>query len=224
MPHHIVQRGVRRQDVFFRDDDYRYFLNTLKASCKAYAVEVWTYCLMPNHVHLIVVPSSEGGLSLAMADVFERYARFVNSRSGCSGRLWQDRYNSSVLDDEHLEHAVRYVELNPVAAHIVSEAWDYPWSSAQSHVSGVSDGIVDPNRLTQGRSDWCAYLGSPQDSFMLSRIRDSIRTGRPSASDAFCEALEERLGRVVRRQKRGPKPRVRAPSLVLDEESSVGPN
>jgi len=112
-PHHVTQRGNRRQETFFGDDDYRSYLELMAEWCTRCGVEVWAYCLMPNHVHLVAVPSTSGALAAAIGEAHRRYTRGVNFRQGWRGHLWQGRFASYVMDETHLLAAVRYVEMNP---------------------------------------------------------------------------------------------------------------
>ena len=118
-PHHVTQRGNRRQQTFFCDDDYRAYLRLMAEWCKRCVVEIWAYCLMPNHVHLIAVPNSEDGLRQGIGEAHRRYTRRVNFRERWRGHLWQGRFASFVLDDNYLPAATRYVEMNPVRAGMV---------------------------------------------------------------------------------------------------------
>ena len=115
MPHHITQRGNRRQQTFFNSDDYSVYIDLMAQWCREQGVRIWAYCLMPNHVHLVAVPSSEGGLRRAIGEAHRRYTRRVNFREGWRGHLWQGRFASFVMDESYLLAAARYVELNPVA-------------------------------------------------------------------------------------------------------------
>src|SRR3990170_2916131 len=116
IPHHITQRGNRRQKTFFQGQDYRLYLNLMAEWCSHHNVAVWAYCLMPNHVHLIAVPKAEDGLRRAIGEAHRRYTRYVNFREGWRGHLWQGRFASFVMDESYFLTAVRYVELNPVRA------------------------------------------------------------------------------------------------------------
>lgn len=130
-PHHVTQRGNRRQAVFFSHDDYRTYRTLLAGACRVARTQVWAYCFMPNHVHLILVPSHVDGLRQALGEAHRRYTRRINLREGWRGHLWQERFHSFPMDDAHLVAAARYVELNPVCAGLVQRAADWPWSSAR---------------------------------------------------------------------------------------------
>ena len=115
-PHHVTQRGNRRMQTFFGEEDYQAYLN-LVAEAKADAgIQVLAYCLMPNHVHLIVVPEATASLSQFFRQVHRHYSRMINFRQHWRGHLWQERFHSFVMDETHLLAAVRYTELNPVRA------------------------------------------------------------------------------------------------------------
>ena len=135
MAHHVTQRGNRRMDVFLNAQDYRFYLHVLGRNALKYDMDIWAYCLMTNHVHLIVVPQTLESLADALRDTHTSYAQFFNKRYDFSGHLWQARFYSCVLDEQHAWSAVRYVERNPVRASITTRAEDHPWSSASSHCS-----------------------------------------------------------------------------------------
>lgn len=120
IPHHITQRGNQKQKTFFCYEDYQLYLDLLAQWCRHFQVEIWAYCLMPNHVHLIAVPSTQKSLAKAIGKTHERYTRHVNFREGWRGHLWQGRFASYPMDEPHLLAATRYIELNPVKANIVA--------------------------------------------------------------------------------------------------------
>ena len=124
LPHHVAQRGNRRQKTFFGDEDYAEYRRLLSRSCRACATQVLAYCLMPNHVHLILVPATESGLRDALWEAHRRYTRPINFRQGWRGHLWQERFHSFVMDERHLTAAARYVELNPVRARLCQRPED----------------------------------------------------------------------------------------------------
>ncbi len=126
MPHHVTQRGNRRQQTFFNDDDYRFYQTLMSEWCKANDVEIWAYCLMPNHIHLIAVPKTSDGLKLAIGEAHRRYTRRINFREGWRGHLWQGRFSSFIMDEKYLLACTRYIELNPVRAGFVKNPEDWP--------------------------------------------------------------------------------------------------
>jgi len=143
IPHHVTQRGSRRQATFFSDADYARYLALLRHWCGKAGTAVWAWCLMPNHVHLILVPTREDGVAAALAPAQRRYSWEVNQREGWSGALWQGRYASFALDEPHLYACLRYIELNPVRAQVVERPEDWPWSSARAHLGLAADPIAD---------------------------------------------------------------------------------
>ena len=206
IPHHVTQRGNRRQQVFFSDGDYQTYLTLLAASCRQANVSVWAYCLMPNHVHLILVPRDADGLRAALADAHRRYSREINFREGWRGYLWQGRFASFPMDDNYLLACARYVELNPIRARLVARARDWRWSSARAHLKGQDDQLVRVSPLLDRVSDWKAFLDQGLDNAAREAIRASERTGRPLGDKSFVRKLEKKLDRVLTRAKPGPKP------------------
>ena len=166
---------------------------------------MWAYCLMPNHVHLIVLPKSEDGLRRAIGEAHRRYTRRVNFREGWRGHLWQGRFASFPMDETHLMAAARYVERNPVRARLTRCAWDYRWSSAKAHVEGCDDTLVKVKPLLERMEDWKEFLRLPKDEATWESLREHERTGRPLGDERFIAKLERLAGRLLRRQKPGPK-------------------
>ena len=173
--------------------------------CRAHQVEIWAYCLMPNHVHLIAVPQSADGLRRAIGEAHRRYTRMVNFREGWRGHLWQGRFASFVLDEPYLLTAARYVELNPVRAGLVNAPRQYRWSSAAAHLRGRDDALVRVAPLLQLAPDWRRFLTRVIREEDLKLLRAHEHTGRPLGEEAFLASLEQNLGRILRRQKPGPK-------------------
>ena len=138
-PHHITQRGNRRQEVFFCDDDYHAYLELMTTWCKRHEVEILAWCLMPNHVHLIAVPQMETSLARAIGEAHRRYTRMINFRQKWRGHLWQERFASFPMDEQHLLAAARYIEMNPVAAGLVKSPAEYRWSSVHAHLNSQDD-------------------------------------------------------------------------------------
>ena len=205
MPHHITQRGNRRQATFFCEEDYAAYLELMGQWCKERGVAVWAYCLMPNHVHLIAVPKSEDGLRRAIGEAHRRYTRRVNFRERWRGHLWQGRFASFVLDEPYLVAAARYVELNPVRAGLAIAPSEYRWSSARAHLKGEDDCLVRVAPLLEIAGNWRRLLLSAVSDEQLKEFREHERTGRVLGDDDFQKRLEKKLGRVLRRQKPGPK-------------------
>src|SRR5271157_5975616 len=158
MPHHVTQRGNRRQQTFFGEEDYQHYLELISRFCRAEQVAIWAYCLMPNHVHLIVVSQSAESLRRAIGEAHRRYTRWINFREGWRGHLWQGRFASFVMDEDHLLTAARYVELNPVRAGLVQAPSRYRWSSAAAYLRGRDDALVQVAPLLQMAPNWRRLL------------------------------------------------------------------
>ncbi|MEW5962236.1 MAG: transposase [Pseudomonadota bacterium] len=209
-PHHVTQRGNRRQQTFFEDADYALYKQLLAEFCAEEKVAVWAYCLMPNHVHLILVPKRTESLARAVGETHRRYSRHINFREGWRGFLWQGRFASAPMDEPHLISAARYVELNPVRARLVKTPEAWRWSSAAAHLAGRDDGLVSVAPLLEivgGRGQWRKQLAHGLATEEVEAIRSAERTGRPLASPSFVKAIERRLGRPIAKRKPGPKPR-----------------
>ena len=206
LPHHVTQRGNRREQVFFSDADYRFYLDELGMAARKAGSEIWAWCLMPNHVHLLIVPRDVDGLRQSVANAHRRYAARLNARNKWTGHLWQGRYGSVVMDEAHLWHALAYVSLNPVRARLVERAQDWPWSSARAHLTGRPDGITTIAPALERVGDFAAFLGAEHHPAAFEPLRRAEVTGRPVGGARFLDGLEARLGRAVKPQKRGRKP------------------
>jgi len=213
VPHHVTQRGNRRQVVFFDDDDYRLYIELMAACCSDAGVAVWAWCLMPNHVHLVLQPATADGLRGALARAHRRYTLAVNRRQNWTGFLWQGRFHSTAMDERHTLVALRYVEQNPVRARLCRRPEDWPWSSARSHLgleaaTGIGDPLTDPTATDGLVDDWQAFLDGRISARAADALRQHTRTGRPFAGSAFTARIEAALDRRLAPAKRG-RPRRR---------------
>jgi putative transposase len=209
MPHHVTQRGNRRQPVFFRESDYSDYRALLSEWCRKRGVAIWAYCLMPNHVHLIAVPRDEDSLRRGIGEAHRRYTRQINFQKGWRGHLWQGRFASCPMDERHLVATARYIELNPVRAKLVARPEEYRWSSARAHLKRTEDALVDVRPLLDIVGNWKELLASGMDESELQAIRKHEQTGRPLGSEAFTKKLEKKLNRILHRLKPGPKVKTR---------------
>jgi putative transposase len=202
-PHHVTQRGVRRQPTFFKNRDYQAYIAIASNQLVATEMDILAYCLMPNHVHFVVVPHAEGALSKYFCEVHKRYARRTNQLFDWKGHLWQQRFYSVVMDEPHALAAMRYVELNPVRAGLVRHASDWQWSSARVNLGMASDQLVDRRATVALIPNWAEYLDEPVPEAELEMIRNQTKIGRPNGNDGFIAKLEARTGRQIRRRARG---------------------
>lgn len=208
--HHVVQRGNRKQRLFFDDSDRRTYVKLLAAAFERHGTSCLGWCLMDNHVHLILLPGSADGLRAPLASVHTAYAQRVNRARELSGHLFQGRFASYSMDDAHLMAAARYVENNPVAAGMVARAEAWPWSSARAHCEGIDDGLTDAAALGRHVPDWGAMLDRGLEAGDESeRIERALRNGRPLGSPAWRRAVAETFGLAVDPPARG-RPRSRA--------------
>ena len=213
-PHHVTQRGNRRQRTFFHEHDYLTYLHLAAEAFHAAGVEVWAYCLMPNHVHLIAAPSRPEALAQAVGATHLRYTRQVNQRERWTGYLWQGRFASFAMDEDYLRTCARYVGLNPVRAGLTACAVDWPWSSVRAHVEGRADPLLTPAPLAE-------RLGGAMASFFDLDVEDEARrklrkassSGRPLGAAAWVKALEAATGRALAEPPIGRPSRTTAPAL-----------
>ena len=220
--HHVTQRGNRKLPVFFSDADRARYLELLREGCAKARVQCLAWCLMDNHIHLILVPEDADGLRAALAEAHRRYTRSVNLREGWSGHLFQSRFASYPMDDAHLMAAVRYVERNPVAAGLVRVAGEWRWSSAASHLAGkraADDPLTDVAALGAHVSNWRALLkhgleagdAGAEGEAVAEAIEKRLGTGRPLAGAEWIAAAERSSGRSLTPGTRGRKPKARTP-------------
>jgi len=207
-PHHITQRGNRREDVFFTPDDRRAYLAWLLRYCLQHDLEILAYCLMTNHIHLVAVPKAAEGMPRVLRPLHTRYAQRLNRRLNFTGRVWQGRYFSSPLDERHMWAAIRYVERNPVRANLVRRGEDYTWSSAAAHCGLREDALLtrDPDLLEVMRSgppSWSDWLAEGEEPRNLLALRERFRRGLPCGSVRFIRSLERKLGLDLNARPRG---------------------
>ena len=206
IPHHVTQRGNNRQATFFEEADYALYLDLLAAAAERAQAEIWAYCLMPNHVHIVLVPSDEYGLSRTFGELHRRYTGYINARARTTGHLWQGRFGSVAMDEEHLHHALRYVSLNPVRARLVAKPEDWRWSSVRAHFANADDAVVTVAPALERVGDFRAFLGEEFDealSYVALRRAESV--GRPVGSREWLKDMGERMGRTLAAAKRGPR-------------------
>jgi putative transposase len=204
LPHHVTQRGNRRQQTFFGPEDYLLYMALMSESCRRHRVDIWAYCLMPNHSHLIAVPSTPDSLRRAIGEAHRRYTLEINARREWRGYLWQGRFSSFAMDDRYTLAAARYIELNPVRANLVSHPEDYAWSSARPHLLGRDDALVTVAPLLTRVREWQAFLAMDVKAEEANQFRRHAKTGRPLGTDAFIGHVEGLLGRILRPRKPGP--------------------
>ena len=207
VPHHITQRGNRREQVFFTDEDRQAYLGWLKEYAEKHGVDILAYCLMTNHIHLVAVPRTEDGLQQTLKPLHMRYAQRINRTRGWKGHLWQGRFFSSALDEAYLWAAIRYVERNPVRARMVRKAENYRWSSAAAHCRLMQDDVLTTNsswrKQFENIGDWSAWLAHGDEPQELEVLRRNADKGLPCGSEKFIHKLEKLTGRGLQYRPQG---------------------
>lgn len=207
IPHHVTQRGNGRQRTFFEEGDYALYLDLLAEGADRARTQIWAYCLMPNHVHIVLVPSDTDGLSRTLGDAHRRYTGFINARRRSTGHLWQGRFGSVAMDEPHFVAALRYIALNPVRAKLVTRAQDWAWSSTRAFLAGMDDDIVTVAPALERTGDFAAFLSESFDEELTYQaLRKAESIGRPIGSAEWLADMETRVGRTLAPQRRGPKP------------------
>lgn len=218
IPCHVVQRGHNRQACFYADEDYRFYIQSLNDARQRYDVAVHAYCLMTNHVHLLMTPMTTSGISRVMQSVGRKYVQYINKTYRRSGTLWEDRHKASLIQaDDYLLRCYRYIEMNPVQAQMVNHPGEYPWSSYRYHAYGEVDPLITPHHLYE-QLDRDTYLRQENyrslfmtelDKDELHAIRRAVEFSMPLGNDRFRAEIEQALGRKIGYAKRGKPKQVR---------------
>ncbi|MEA3464572.1 MAG: transposase [Thermodesulfobacteriota bacterium] len=204
-PHHVTQRGNNRATVFCDDEDRQTYLHLLDKYSKKFSLQIWAYCLMDNHVHLLAVPEKEESLARGVGLTNQVYTQYLNRKRNQSGRIWQNRFYSCLVDnDAYLWTVARYIESNPLKAGIADNAEGYHWSSAKAHVTGTDNSLLHtPCWLEpQHRESYGEFIRHVDDEADKA-IRKATSTGRPFGSEAFIDNMEFRLNQTLRPRKPG---------------------
>lgn len=204
-PHHITQRGNNRATVFFDDEDRQTYLKLLAAYTQKYNVQIWAYCLMGNHIHLLAVPETETSLSRGIGLTNQMYTQYINRKLQQTGRIWQNRFFSCVVGSEQYLWAVaRYIERNPLQAGLAATAEAYPWSSAKAHIAGTADPLLHGHSwFSPQEQPAYSEFASMADEQIDNAIRKATRTGRPFGSESFIDRLELQLNQSLKPGKPG---------------------
>ena len=211
-PHHVVQRGHNRQVVFAEPADYRYYLGTLAEFKAAFGVHVYAFCLMTNHVHLLLAPDTRAGLGQLMKRLAGRQTRYHNRAEGRRGTLWESRYKSSpVQTDGYLLACIRYIELNPVRARMVVAPELYPWSSFRRWEMPSPYAWLDPLPCTiAGGEDeelpamrYRRFLCEAIPDGEWELIREAVQRGQLTGNARFVNEVERIIGKRVEQRRPG---------------------
>lgn len=204
--------------VFHSDKDRILYLSLLAEHGEKAGIEFWGWCLMTNHIHLVVIPKEPSALAAGLGETHRRYSRHINLRENVRGHLFQERFHSfPVQSDRHLFSVLRYVEMNPVRAGLARRAEDYKWSSARHHALGRPDLLVKDSPVQETAAEWCAFLDE-SDIDGHDKIRGHTRTGRPMGETKWIARQEKKLGRPLVPFKSGwPKGRRRIESEPAEQ-------
>jgi putative transposase len=222
MPQHVVQRGNNREPCFFAEEDYQRYLDDLSAAATKYSCRIHAYVLLTNHVHLLITPMMEHGISQCMQSLGRRYVRYINQTYKRSGTLWEGRYRSSLIDSDHyLLTCMRYIELNPVRADMVNHPGEYRWSSYGANAQGKLDRLIEPHPLyleldsiPEARQSAYRELFRYQvDTDILHEIRESLNHELVLGRSNFKDRIEQMTQRQTRLGKPG-RPRIEEDSAV----------
>ena len=211
LPQHVIQRGNNRDVIFVADEDYQYYLQKLGDACEKYDCEIHAYILMTNHVHLLMTPHSENGISKVMQYIGRYYVQYFNFQYQRTGTLWEGRYKATLLDSEcYLLTCSRYIELNPVRAGMVKDPAEYPWSSYHFNALGQDNSLLSPHEVYKAlgidnATCWSSYkalFDSHIPKADIEEIRAATNKAWVIGSDRFKARVEQLMGRQVQ-----PKPR-----------------
>lgn len=206
-PHHLCQRA-QGDDVIFSDkEDFETYARLLKEQCDKAGVAIWAYALLPNQIHLIAVPAREDSLAAAIGETHRQYTIYINDKENLQGHLFQSRFFSYPMDEQALFSAARMIERLPVLSRVAPSPESYLWSSCRANVKGREDRIMTDRVLPMFVADWQEFVSEWPTPEELMAIQSHLQTGRPRGSEDFLSAIEKSVGRSVRPQKRGRKPK-----------------
>lgn len=215
--YHIINRGNNRQAVFKEEEDFAAYLKTIGRFKEKYSFKVYGYCLMDNHTHLIIEPTKPHTLSKIIQAITLSHIRLYHAKYQSSGHLWQGRFKNPIIQtDEYLLQCLKYIELNPVRAHIVSVPQDYRWSSYKFHAFGKDESMLldkDPAYLSLADTDsarqkaYRDFLTMKDDENFVERIKKSMASDSILGSDSFIDSLREKISLAEPRPRGRPRKR-----------------
>jgi putative transposase len=208
LPHHVTQRGARRQALFVEPGDYALYRDLLAERCRANAVVCWAYCLTPNHVQLILVPSSPEGLSRAVGEANRRYTAFFNVRARATGPLFQGRFASVAMDERHCLNAVRHLALTPIRAGLADTPRGWPHSSVAAHLADRDDALVRVAPILAIAPRFAELLAASNGESPTEVFSAPNASSRPRGGPDFLAEIERLIGRSLRARPRGRKPKL----------------
>ncbi|MEM8833293.1 MAG: transposase [Pseudomonadota bacterium] len=209
-PHHISQRGNRGESIFFEKDDFSTYMEILQKSLKDFDLDLLSFCLLPNQIHLLITPKEKDDLSRCIGETNRQYTRYINQKKDWTGHLFQNRFFSYAMDDQFVLRAARFIETLPVTAQITEKPQNYLWSSAKFRIKTIENSPIKPFNMFHLDQNWESFLNRLMDPEELKKIQTHLQTGRPRGNSLFLDMVEKEIGRTVRPQKRGRKPKKKA--------------
>lgn len=197
-PVHVIQRGNNRQSLFTSDADIAAYAHWLEDGAIRFCVDVHGWVFMTNHVHLLVTPRMNHGVSRLMQSLGRRYVGHFNYSYARSGTLFEGRFRSCLVQGNHyFLTCLRYIELNPVRAGMIRDPADYRWSSYRAHAFGAPVKFWKPHELyqslasscTERQSLWRRLAGEAMDADTISKIRHCTNTGLVLGTEKFREQV-----------------------------------
>ena len=220
----FFQRGNRKAAVFHDDSDRLVYLRLLRDACDLHRTFVWTYTLMDNHIHIIGIPEREDSLAKTIREAHGEYSSYFNTKYALVGHVWQGRFKSVAMQENHCWNAIRYVERNPVRAGMARLAEEYLWSSAAAHCGLRDDPVLSGDcPLVTDIKNWSEWLKIENPNGFDDHIRLHTRTGKPLGSDEFVRRIESQTGRKLLPQKRGPHPKSEQTGINTDDSKDQPP-
>lgn len=203
IPCHVIQRGNNRHYCFINDQDYHVYLSVLEEALTAHNIELHAYVLMTNHVHLLMTPTSQSGISKLMQHIGRKYVMYFNKQHKRTGTLWEGRHKGSLIDsDGYLLNCYRYIELNPVRALMTTSPEDYQWSSYSFNALGASNKLITPHSLYKNlgkdinarNNAYRGLFNKELTEYEVKQLRESVKHNYPLGSEDFRFKIERKLG------------------------------
>ena len=212
VPVHLIQRGNNRSACFYAEDDYRFYLEHLAEQATKHGCALHAYCLMTNHVHLLMTPQHKDSLGQLMKALGQRYVQYVNRTYRRSGTLWEGRFRSFLLQEEtYVLACYRYIELNPIRAAMVAHPAEYRWSSYRGNAQGETNALLTPHPLyrslgsdgAERQANYRELFRCELDPGLIDEIRLATNGNFALGNSLFIDQIEQALGRRAARGKPG---------------------